>query len=96
MVVDGRVYFAAGKSSYLDGGLRFYGLEPKTGRKVIDRVLATYQADGSQTLDDQAVDGFLNDILSSDGQRLFMRRQILDRAGKPQTGRVTHLHGPDG
>jgi hypothetical protein len=63
---------------------------------VMDTVLETRHEDGSQTLDAQAVDGFLNDILSSDGQRLFMRHQILDRAGKPQTERVTHLHGPDG
>jgi hypothetical protein len=96
MVVDDRLYFAAGKSSYLDGGLRFYGLEPHTGRKLVDTLLETRQEDGSQILDDQAVDGFLNDILSSDGQQLFMRHQILDKAGKPQAGRITHLHGPDG
>ncbi|MHC4564865.1 MAG: outer membrane protein assembly factor BamB family protein, partial [Planctomycetota bacterium] len=96
LVVDDTVYFAAGKSSYLDGGLRLYGLEPHTGRKIIDRVLETRQDDGSQTLDEQAVDGFLNDILSSDGERLFIRHQILDKAGKPQTGRIIHLHSPDG
>jgi outer membrane protein assembly factor BamB len=96
LVVDDTVYFAAGKSSYLDGGLRLYGLEPHTGRKIIDRVLETRQDDGSQTLDEQAVDGFLNDILSSDGERLFIRHQILDKAGKPQTGRIVHLHSPDG
>ncbi len=96
LVVDGTVYFAAGKSSYLDGGLRLYGLKPHTGRKVVDAVLETHREDGSQTLDDQAVDGFLNDILSSDGDRLFMRHQILDKRGRPQTGRISHLHSPDG
>ena len=44
----------------------------------------------------QAVDGFLNDVLSSDGKRLFMRHQILDKTGKPQAGRISHLHSPDG
>jgi outer membrane protein assembly factor BamB len=96
LVVDDTVYFAAGKSSYLDGGLRFYGLEPHTGRRIVEAVLETRNADGSQTLDDQAVDGFLNDILSSNGERLFMRNQILDKTGRPQTGRITHLHSPDG
>lgn len=96
LVVEDTVYFAAGRSSYLDGGLRFYGLEPHTGRKVVETVLDSRQADGSQTLDEQGVDGFLNDILSSDGERLFMRHQILDKAGKPQTGRISHLHNPDG
>lgn len=96
LVVNNTVYFAAGRSSYLDGGLRLYGLEPHTGRKIIEEVLDTRQEDGSQTLDEQAVDGFLNDILSSDGERLFMRHQILGMAGKPQAGRRTHLHSPDG
>jgi outer membrane protein assembly factor BamB len=96
LVVDDTVYFAAGKSSYLDGGLRLYGLEPRTGRQIIHTVLESRQEDGSQTLDEQAVDGFLNDVLSSDGQRLFMRHQILDKAGEPQTGLITHLHSPDG
>jgi outer membrane protein assembly factor BamB len=96
LVMDKTVYFAAGKSSYLDGGLRFYGLEPRTGRMVVDTVLNSRRPDGSETLDEQGVDGFLNDILSSDGKRLFMRHQILDKAGKPQAGRITHLHSPDG
>lgn len=96
LVVDNTVYFAAGRSSYLDGGLRLYGLEPHSGRKVAETVLNSRQDDGSETLDEEAVDGFLNDVLSSDGEHLFMRHQVLDKAGKPQTGRITHLHGPDG
>jgi len=96
LVIDDTVYFSAGKSSYLDGGLRFYGLEPHTGHKVVETVLETRQEDGSQSLDEQAVDGFLNDILSSDSRHIFMRHQILDKKGKPQKGRITHLHGPDG
>ena len=96
LVEDDTVYFVSGRSSYLDGGLRFYGLEAKTGRKLMDTVLDTRQEDGSQTLDEQAVSGYLNDILSSNGQRLFLRHQVLDMAGQPQAERVTHLHGPDG
>ena len=96
LVVDDTVYFAAGKSSYLDGGLRLYGLEPHTGRKVIEVILESRREDGSQTLDKEGVDGFLNDILSDDGEHLFMRHQILDKAGTPKTGRITHLHSPDG
>ncbi len=96
LVVNNTVYFAAGKSSYLDGGIRLYGLEPHTGRKLVDTVLWTRQPDGSELLDEQSVDGFMNDILSSDGERIFMRHQILDLAGKAKPGRVTHLHSPDG
>ena len=96
LVVNNVVYFTAGKSSYLDGGIRLYGLEPRTGRKVVDRVLSTLGSDGSELMDTQGVDGFLNDILASDGEQFFMRHQVLDRAGKPKSERVAHLHGPDG
>ncbi len=96
LVVNNIVYFAAGKSSYLDGGMRLYGLDPHTGRKAVDAALSTLGPDGSETMDEQSVDGFLNDVLSSDGERIFMRHQVLDWAGKPRPGRVTHLHGPDG
>ena len=53
-------------------------------------------ADGSELLDEQGVDGYLNEFLSSDGERIFMRHQVLDLAGKPKPERVTHLHSPDG
>lgn len=96
LVADGLVYFAAGRSSYLDGGIRLYGLELHTGRKVVDTVLSTRHSDGSELLDEQGVDGCLADILSTDGQRIFMRHQVLDMAGKPKAERVAHLHGPDG
>ena len=96
LVADNLVYFAAGRSSYLDGGIFLYGLDPHTGRKVVAATLATRGPDGSEILDEQGVVGYLNDVLSSDGERLFLRHQVLDKAGKPQPERVTHLHGPDG
>jgi outer membrane protein assembly factor BamB len=96
LVADDIVYFAAGKSSYLDGGIHLYGLEPHSGRQVVATVLHARDADGSQRLDEQGVDGCLNDILSSDGTRIFMRHQVLDLAGLPRSERIAHLHGADG
>lgn len=96
LVLNNLVYFAAGRSSYLDGGIRLYGLEPHSGRKVVDRVLSTLSADGAELMDEQSVEGYLNDVLSSDGERIFMRHQVFDPAGAAKPERVTHLHGPDG
>jgi hypothetical protein len=96
LVVDDTVYFAAGKSSYLDGGIRLYGLHPHTGRKIVDAVVSSRDSDGAQRLDEQGVDGCLNDILSSDGQRIFMRHQAFDLAGNSLPERIVHLHSPDG
>lgn len=96
LVVNNIVYFAAGRSSYLDGGIRLYGLEPHTGRKVVDTTIATRNPDGSEILDEQSVVGCLSDVLSSDGDRVFMRHQVLDFKGNQKPDRVTHLHSPDG
>jgi len=96
LVSNGTVCFAAGKSSYMDGGIMIYGLEFDTGRKLFENRLLSRSEDGSQTLDEESVDGYLNDILSSDGERIFMRHQALDLTGRPKPGRVTHMHGPDG
>ena len=96
LVLNNVAYFAAGRSSYLDGGIRLYGLDPHTGRKLVDTTLWTRSSDGSELLDEESVDGYLNDILSSNGKQIFMRHQAFDLAGKPVTGRITHLHSPDG
>ena len=40
LVQDGLAYVAAGRSSYLDGGIRLYALEPRTGRVVHERTSA--------------------------------------------------------
>lgn len=96
LVVNDVTYFAAGKSSYLDGGIRLYGLHAETGRIVVDKAIDSRRDDGSQCLDEQGVDGYLNDILSSDGQRIFMRHQAFDLAGNAVPERIVHLHGADG
>lgn len=96
LVVNDTAYFTAGKSSYLDGGIRLYGLEVSTGRPILNTVLDSRSDDGSENLDEEGVDGFLNDILSSNGERIFMRNNVFDLQGKPTGERITHLHGADG
>ena len=44
LVINDIVYFASGRSSYLDGGIRLYGLDPHTGRKLVDTVLSSRNA----------------------------------------------------
>jgi hypothetical protein len=85
LVQDGVVTAVAGRSMFLDGGLRLCRLDAVTGQLL-----------GEQVLDDQdpltgddlqrRVKGLnmpvaLPDILASDGQRLFMRSQVMDLEG---------------
>ena len=96
LVVNDTVYFAAGRTSYLDGGIRLYGLDPRTGAVRVESSLWTRDETGAELMDEESVEGFLNDILSSDGKRVFMRHHAIDLAGKALPERVTHLHGADG
>ena len=96
LVVNDVAYFAAGKSSYLDDGIRLCGLNVLTGEQVFERILYTRGEDGSELLDEKSVDGYLNDILSYDGQRIYMRHQAFDLKGNPVAGNYPHLHGADG
>ncbi len=74
LVQNGRVYFAAGRSSQLDGGLRVFALDPATGE-----VLARAELDGPFYTSDNVEQNFglpqgrLPDILTGDGEQVFMR-----------------------
>ena len=96
LVHRGVAYVSAGRTSFLDGGIRLYGLDPHTGKPQFETVLWTRDKDGVEILDKEGIDGFLNDVLSSNGERIFMRHQVLNAKGEPQPERIPHLHAPDG
>jgi len=85
LVSDGTVQCVAGRSMFLDGGLRLLKLDAKTGRKRLEKVLDDRAPDGAQDL--QSYVKWLNmpvalpDVLSTDGRTLYMRSQPLDAEG---------------
>ncbi len=84
LVVNGTVYFCAGHSSYLDGGLRLYGLDAKSGQV---RYSTTLSSDGASR------DGALPDVLISDGQNITMRQKRYDlslqESKRPKAATIT-------
>jgi len=82
---DDVCWFAAGRSSYLDGGIRVFALNPTTGRVVRERTV--FSADpktGKMTPvpDGHAMPGVLRDILSSDGENVFLRQMNVSSDDK--------------
>jgi outer membrane protein assembly factor BamB len=80
LIDDGVAYFAAGRSTYLNGGIRVYGLNPRTGeilhqgklegphRSVnVDRDLAFF------------IEGANSDVLVSEGDHIYMRQKKMTR-----------------
>ena len=84
LVLDDTVYFAAGRSSYLDGGIHLYGLDLASGRL---RHRAHLQRPDIDLADEAWYDGYvdsggrgaLSDILQVSGTRICMRNQAFDR-----------------
>jgi len=75
------VYFAAGHSSNLDGGIRLYGLDVRSGEQRCSAKLASgHWGDDGQW-------GFLSDVLVSDGDTLGMRVAAFDWNLKNVKGR---------
>jgi outer membrane protein assembly factor BamB len=84
LVQDGVLYCVAGRSMFLDGGLHFWRLDPKTGRALSHNVLDEKDEAGKNIQD---YISWLNmpvampDILSSDGRLVYMRSQPFDLDG---------------
>jgi len=92
MLLGGRIYATAGRSSFLDGGIRIYALKPETGEVLAASTLFTEQTEQSDYYE-----GVSNDLLVSDGQSLFLKHMKID----PETLAVSRLSwwefsGPDG
>ncbi len=105
LVEDDVLYCVAGRSMFLDGGLRLLRLDPQTGRKLSETVLDDRDPESGKNLQIH-VKGLtmpvaLPDVLSSDGRHVYMRSQRFDLTGvrqqvaplpvQEQAGEGTHL-----
>jgi len=77
MVHEGKCWFAAGRSSYLDGGIHLYAVDPATGQVAHRETI--YSPDpktGKMTpvTHGFVMDGLLNDIPATDGASVFIRQ----------------------
>jgi hypothetical protein len=110
LVQNDTLYCVAGRSMFLDGGLRMIRLDPKTGRKLSEVVMDENDPQTRTNLQIH-VKGLnmpvaLPDILSSDGRHVYMRTLAFDLEGrrkqvgytdvKDQQGDDRHLFSPTG
>jgi len=91
LVHEGKCWFAAGRCSYLDGGIHLYALDPATGKAASQQTI--YHADPktgkmAPVTHGFAMTGLLNDIPATDGASVFIRQMSVASAGGR---RGTHL-----
>jgi outer membrane protein assembly factor BamB len=70
LIKDGLAWVAAGRSTHLDGGIHVLALRPETGELI-------HHLEPAQ----QGVHG-LEDVLSSDGNRVYLRHIAMDKDGR--------------
>lgn len=110
LIQDRKLYAVAGRTMFLDNGMRLLQLDPITGRKISETILDEKDPESGKNLH-SLVRGLnmpvaLPDILSSDGKYLYMRSQQFDLEGNrkqisprmlaDQKGEGVHLFSPIG
>ncbi len=86
LVEQGVAYAVAGRSMFLDGGMRLCRLDPATGRLVGETALDDRDPLTGKPLQSDVkrlnMPVALPDVLSSDGQHVFMRGQCFELDGR--------------
>jgi outer membrane protein assembly factor BamB len=88
LVVDGAAFFSAGRTSYLDGGMLLYKVDAATGR-----TLNVVKLDAEEKKRDGGIAsaGYLPDVLSANGDSIFMRSARFDLDLVRQKDDAPHL-----
>lgn len=76
LVQDSACWFVAGRSSYLDGGIHAFAVEPATGKVLRQKTIYSPDPEtGKMTpeTEGQQMEGVLGDIPGSDGSDVFLR-----------------------
>jgi outer membrane protein assembly factor BamB len=102
LVEKGAVNAVAGRSVFLDGGMRFVRLDALTGKKLAEQVYNDKDPETGGDFQDRhktlQMPVGLNDILSSDGSILYLRSQKIKEDGTrfdigPVSGNATEQGG---
>lgn len=110
LIENDKVYCVAGRTVFLDGGMRLLQLNPRTGEKISETILDQIDPQTGKDIQFLSVSldmpVGLSEILSSDGKYFYMRSQQFDMDGdrtfigvrnvKDQAGDGAHVFSPIG
>ncbi|MHC4308933.1 MAG: outer membrane protein assembly factor BamB family protein, partial [Planctomycetota bacterium] len=93
---NNELVFTAGRSTYLDGGLYFYRLNPVTGEILATSIIShidpvTNKQTGFERKRSFDSEGTLSDIMSSDGKTIYIKHMGFDKNGKEVREKSPHL-----
>lgn len=96
LVEDDVVYFTAGRSSFLDGGIYAWALDPESGKVVLrERLESDHDMEIAWGRDQTVDTGVLSDLLVAHGEGIYIRQRPL--FGKAKQTRISeHLRSTAG
>ncbi|HQU43440.1 MAG TPA: PQQ-binding-like beta-propeller repeat protein, partial [Pirellulales bacterium] len=88
MIEKDVAHFVVGRSSFLDGGMWYVRLDPRTGKKLGETVLNDRDPETGEDIQNRLqtlqMPVALADILCTDGECVYLRSQKFDDAGQRQ------------
>jgi hypothetical protein len=101
LVHNHELVFTAGRSSYLDGGIYLYRLNPLTGKMLACSIIShldpvTGEQTGAESARSFDSEGTISDILSAEGDVVFLKHMAFDSSGKELEGTRPHLFSSAG
>ena len=79
LVMNSLAYFAAGRSTLIDGGAHFFALQPRSGEVVHYSRVEQPRPDLSKDIGEHfEMDGSNIDVLATDGEHIFCTQEMLD------------------
>jgi outer membrane protein assembly factor BamB len=91
------VYAAAGRNSYLDGGIYLYGLDVVTGEIAYTQRIFNPAQDNEARYEAHEIDGAQPDVMVFDGTYISMQSKVFDRELNPvRTPAAPHIYASGG
>jgi hypothetical protein len=96
LVLNDEVHCTAGRSMFLEGGIRYLRFDLRTGNLIAEHVMDDKHPQTGKPLDENVrwpnLPTARQDLLSWDGQNVYMRTQAFDREGRRLFGDAPKSH----
>ncbi len=99
LIQDNAIYTSAGRNTYLDDGITLYKLDPATGKVLLKNIIYSFDPETGVQLGTEAafdMEGVNTDILSGDGENIFMKQECYDASLEKSNKIIPHLFGVHG
>ncbi|MDP6045395.1 MAG: PQQ-binding-like beta-propeller repeat protein, partial [Phycisphaerae bacterium] len=94
LVQNDVIYATAGRSTYLDGGIVLYRIDPTSGKQLSRTMLYHLDPKTGKQLTKEGgfnMDGTTSDVLVGDGELVYLKYFAFDRKGAPTKEISDHL-----